>query len=87
MRLDWKVLGLAAGSFLAITYVLCVVFDLVTGLRMYEAWVALLPGFTWISWGSFTLGLVESFGYGIYFGLVFAPLYNLFLVRVWKYAK
>lgn len=54
---------------------------------MYEAWVALLPGFTWISWGSFTLGLIESFGYGIYFGFVFAPLYNLFLVKVWKYAK
>jgi hypothetical protein len=87
MRLDWKILGCATGSFLAITYLLCVVFDLATGSTMYTAWVALLPGFTWISWGSFALGLIESFGYGIYFGLVFAPLYNFFLVKVWKQAR
>lgn len=86
MRLDWKVLGFSAGSFLAITYVLCVVFDLVTGYQMYKAWMGLLPGFTWITWRSFLLGLVESFGYGIYAGLVFAPLYNFFLVKVWKLA-
>ena len=38
----------------------------------------LLPGFTWLTWQSFLLGLVESFLYGIYFGLVFVPLYNFF---------
>lgn len=41
-------------------------------------WLKLLPGFTWISWPSFFLGLIETFGYGIYFGLVFVPLYNFF---------
>jgi hypothetical protein len=41
-------------------------------------WLKLLPGFTWIGWPSFFLGLIETFGYGIYFGLVFVPLYNFF---------
>jgi hypothetical protein len=47
---------------------------------------ALLPGFTWISWGSFSRGLIETVVYGDFFGLVFAPLYNFFLVKVWRYA-
>jgi len=77
-RLYWRDVGLAMGSFLAITYVFCVGYDLVFDQRMYEAWFKLLPGFTWLTWESFFLGLVESFLYGIYFGLVFAPLYNFF---------
>ncbi len=85
-RLDGKVLGAAMGSFLALAYVVCVVFDLVFDQTMYRHWVAMLPGFTWISVGSFFLGLVETFVYGVFFGLVFAPLYNFFLVKVWRYA-
>jgi hypothetical protein len=42
-------------------------------------WLKLLPGFTWLTWPSFLLGLVETFLYGIYVGLVFAPLYNFFV--------
>jgi len=86
MRLSWKVLGFAAGTFLALSYVLCVAYDIIFSQQMYRAWMALLPGYVWISWGSFFLGLIECFLYGIYFGLVFAPLYNFFLVKVWKEA-
>lgn len=77
-RIYWRDVGLAMGSFLAITYVFCVGYDLVFGQHMYEVWLKLLPGFTWITWQSFFLGLVETFLYGVYFGLVFAPLYNFF---------
>jgi len=77
-RLYWRDVALATGSFLAVTYVLCVAYDLAFDQRMYEAWLKLLPGFTWLTWGSFFLGLIESFAYGIYFGLVFVPLYNFF---------
>jgi hypothetical protein len=77
-KLYWRDVGLAMGSFLAITYVFCVAYDLAFDQRMYEAWLKFLPGFTWISWPSFFLGLFESFLYGIYFGLVFVPLYNFF---------
>ena len=77
-RLYWRDVGLAAGFFLAITYVLCVAYDLLFGQHMYEAWLKLLPGFTWLSWTSFLLGLLETLLYGLYFGLVFVPLYNFF---------
>lgn len=77
-KLHWRDLGLAMGSFLVVTYVFCVVYDLVFHQQMYEVWLKLLPGFTWITWPSFLLGFVEVFVYGIYFGLVFAPLYNFF---------
>ena len=77
-KLDWRVVGLAVGSFLAVSYVFCVAYDLAFGQRMYESWRNLLPGFTWLTWSSFFLGLVETFLYGIYTGLVFVPLYNVF---------
>lgn len=75
-KLYWRDVALAMGIFLSITYVFCVAYDLLLGQNMYEAWMKLLPGFTWLSWGSFILGLVESFAYGLYFGLVFVPVYN-----------
>ena len=61
-------------------------YDLLFRETMYRTWAALLPGFVWISWGSFFLGLVETVVFGGFLGLVFAPLYNFFLVRVWRYA-
>ena len=80
-KLDWRVVGLAAGSFLAVSYLFCVAYDLAFSQRIYETWLRLLPGFTWLSWQSFLLGLVETFMYGIYFSLVFVPLYNYFQSR------
>lgn len=77
-KLDWRVVGLATGSFLAVSYLFCVGYDLAFDQRMYEAWLKLLPGFTWLTWRSFLLGLVETFLYGIYISLVFVPLYNVF---------
>jgi len=72
-------LGHTASLFLAITFTLCVLFDLAFPEHaMFEAWRKLLPGFEWISWQSYVLGLVESYGYGWYFALVWAPLSNFF---------
>jgi uncharacterized protein DUF5676 len=77
--LDWRPLGLALGVFFVITFILCVCFDLVfPGQAMYQSWMKLLPGFTWLTWGSFVIGLIESFAYGFYIALVFCPLYNFF---------
>jgi hypothetical protein len=78
-RIPVFALGMSLGAFLALTYVLCVLFDLwVPGEAMYQSWLRLLPGFTWLSWGSFALGLGESFAYGWYVALVFGPLFNFF---------
>ena len=75
-------LGMSLGLFLAITFVLCVVWGLILpGAAMYPSWQALLPGFIWLSWQSFLLGLAESFAYGWYVALIFAPLFNFFSER------
>lgn len=74
--------GHASSLFLAITFTLCVIFDLLFPEHaMYRAWRDLLPGFEWISWGSFFLGLIESYGYGWYFALIWVPIYNVFVAR------
>jgi cytochrome c biogenesis protein CcdA len=48
---------------------------------MFEAWQKLLPRFEGIGWTSYFIGLVESYAYGWYFALVWAPLYNFFAAR------
>ena len=48
---------------------------------MNPVWAPLLPGFAWLSWPSFFLGLIETFAYGWYVALVFGPFYNFFAGR------
>jgi len=74
--------GHATSLTLAISFVLCVAFDLVLpDHAMYENWQKLLPGFEWLSWKSFFLGLVEAYGYGWYFALIWVPIYNFVTLR------
>lgn len=40
-----------------------------------------LPGFPWMSWGGFCVGLLESYGYGWYLALIWMSLYNVFVSR------
>jgi len=81
-RLRLVPLGMSLGLFLAITYVICVLFDLwLPAYAMHEAWLVYLPGVSWLSWPSFFLGLIETFAYGWYAALVFVPLYNFFKAR------
>ena len=48
---------------------------------MQKWWELLLPGFTFISWGTFFLGLVESFIGGFLTAVLFVPIYNYFASR------
>jgi cytochrome c biogenesis protein CcdA len=74
--------GHASSIFLMLTFILCVAFDfLFPAHAMFRAWQDLLPGFEWISWKSFFLGIVESYAYGWYFALIWVPLYNYFVSR------
>ncbi len=76
--------GQATGLFLAISYTLCVICCLLfPGHQLYLDWQKWLPGFSWLSWPSFFLGLVESYAYGWYFALIWVPLYNFFLRTDW----
>lgn len=61
--LSLMAVGHAGSLFLAISFALCVAFDLLFPEHaMYQAWRDLLPGFEWISRQSFFLGLAESYG-------------------------
>ena len=77
--------GHATSFTLAISFTLCVVFDLLfPDHAMFSAWQELLPGFEWLSWKSFFLGLVEAYGYGWYFTLIWVPIYNFVVIRSGK---
>lgn len=83
-RIPVFALGMSLGLFLALTFILCIVFDLwFPTLAMNPVWAPLLPGFVWISWPSFFLGLIEAFSYGWYAALIFGPLFNFFAAR-WR---
>ncbi len=76
-RIPVLTLGMSLSLFITVTYLLCVLFDLwFPNQAMHPVWMPLLPGFTWLTWPSFFLGLVEAFAYGWYIALVFGPLYN-----------
>jgi hypothetical protein len=82
-RLHLAVVGLTLGLFSAITFTLCILWDLaVPAYSMTRLWVLLLPGFREIGLASFVLGLVESFLYGVYAALVIVPLYNWLSRRI-----
>ena len=82
IRIPVIAFGMSLGIFLALTFVLCVLFDLwFPGAAMYETWLKLLPGFTWLTWPSFFLGLAESFAYGWDIALIFGPLFNFCVSR------
>ena len=77
-------LGMGLSLFLVISYVLCVLAYLYFPSVPIEhsALALVLPGFTLLTWPSFFLGLCESFGWGWYITLIFAPLYNFFAARI-----
>ncbi|WP_330109710.1 DUF5676 family membrane protein [Methylophaga thalassica] len=79
-----KVVTWSLAIFTSFTFVFCVVYDLVTpsSIHMSAFLQQVLPGFEPNSWRGFGIGLVESFLYGVYGGLVYVPIYN-FLQRNW----
>lgn len=85
MLLKTRVVSWSLGLFLAISYILCVLYGLAVPARMHgmSAFLeAVLPAFKWLTFGGFILGLIESFLYGVYIGLVFVPIYN-FINKRW----
>lgn len=83
-----KLVSWALGIWAAITFVVCVLYGLVTpdALHMHAFLEQVLPAFEWLTWWGFLLGLIESFLYGVYAGLVFVPVYNA-LWRRWGQAE
>lgn len=78
-QLRFKPVAAAVATLGTLTYILCIIFDFIfPPWAMNEFWEILLPGFTWISWGSFFVGLAGIIAYSIYIAAVFVPVYNYF---------
>ena len=76
-QLNWKVMTVTMGLFGAVMFVACVVYGLlVPALHNSALLEAVLPGFHWLTPSSVLLGVVETFFYGAFAGLVFAWLHN-----------
>ena len=77
-------LGLSLSVFFVISYAICIAgYLLMPGFPLQHAALAIfLPGFELLSWGSFCLGMAESFIWGWYIALVFGALYNFISRRV-----
>ena len=76
--LDIKVMTWSLGLFGAVTFLVCVIYGLIApqALHMTAFLEGVLPGFRWLTPLGFAIGLVESFLYGVYAGLVFTPIHN-----------
>lgn len=82
--LNIKTVSWSLGISTAISFVVCVIYGLIVtpSLHMATFLELALPAFKWLTFWGFGLGLIESFLYGAYAGLVFVPVYN-FLARRW----
>ena len=83
--LNLKTWTTASGCWMAITFTLCVLGGVVLpSLPIpHRTLELMLPGFRWISFGSFLLGLAETFLFGVYAAWLFVSLHN-FLSRRWS---
>jgi hypothetical protein len=82
-RLNLKVVTWSLAVFAEISYLICVLYGLIVpeALHMTQFLEIALPGFQWLTVTGFLIGVVESFLYGAYAGLVFTPIYNFFHTR------
>ena len=82
--LRMKVWALTLGLWAAVTYSLCVLGGVLfpTFPIRHQTLELILPGFTWLTAGSFVLGLVESFVLGAYVAVVLVPIHNVVAARV-----
>ncbi len=80
VMIDTRVATWSLASFAAVTYLVCVAYGLIVPetLHMTGFLEQVLPGFRWLTPLGFVIGLVESFLYGAYAGLVYAPIHNRF---------
>jgi hypothetical protein len=85
MLLNVRVVSWSLGIFMAITFILCVLYGLVAPQRLHgmsDFLEAVLPAFKWLTFSGFLLGILESFLYGAYIGIVFVPIYNFLSKRI-----
>lgn len=85
MQIPVVPLGLSLSGFFAVSYALCIFFGLlIPDGTLHHELFEMLPGFTWLDWSSFFVGLFWSITAGWYVALIFAPLFNYCVARQFK---
>lgn len=78
-----QTVGISLTAFFVLSFVLCVLGGvLFPGMIVHRMLDLLLPGFEWLSWRSFLIGLIGSIGWAWYIALVFVPIYNFVQARL-----
>ena len=80
-RLTIRGTALSLTLFLDVSYMLCVAWGLALPqlhAKSAQLFEMVFPGFTWLTWQSFVLGLVWVTLIGVYTAVVFVPLFNYF---------
>jgi hypothetical protein len=81
-KLDFRAFALTLFIAGLVSYILCIVGDLLFDWTMYQIWMPLMPGFTWpLTPSGFLAGLLWLVAYSIYFAALIALPYNLFVQR------
>lgn len=70
--------GLSLSIFLAVTFALCAIGELIPGLQSIHILSVLYPNVDWTQPGLLLAGVVWAFVTGWYVALAFGSLYNLF---------
>ena len=79
--LNFRATAIALLIALVVSYVLCLIGDLLFDWTMYQVWMPLLPGFTWpLTVRGFLVGLLWLAGYSLYVAALLVLPYN-YLVR------
>ena len=73
--------GFSLSIFLAVTFLLCTVADLIPWLQDFHFLKALYPGVDWSSPAMISAGTVWAFVSGWYVAVMFGSLYNFFAAR------
>jgi hypothetical protein len=80
--LSVRTLGISLTIFFVLSFVLCILGGLLfPGMIVHRMLDLLLPGFEWLSWRSFLIGLLGSVGWAWYIALVLVPIYNFVQAR------
>ena len=76
--LDTRLVTGTLGIWAAVTFIVCVIHGVIVPDRLHmSAFLELvLPAFEWLTPAGFVLGLLESFLYGAYAGMLFCWIYN-----------
>jgi hypothetical protein len=81
--LQVRTIGISLTVFFVFSFVLCVLGGILfPGMIVHRMLDLLLPGFEWLSWRSFLVGLVGSVGWAWYIALVLVPIYNFVQARL-----